>query len=249
MFSADPYPPLNVLKPIADDVWIVDGPVVRMRYLLGSTLPFSTRMTVVRLSGGRLWIHSPTALTEPLAAAVADLGEVAFLVAPNRIHWVSLGAWQAAFPAVRTFAAPGVEDKAEEGGFRVNATLDGAAPSEWADEIDQVSVSGRFMTEIEFFHRASRTLILTDLIENFEAGHVHGPFVETVMGLSGVLDPNGSTPRDLRLTFHKDAARVAVETIIGWAPERVVLAHGRCYLDNATGELKRALAWTGATAR
>lgn len=249
MFSIDPYPPLNVLKPIADDVWIVDGPVVHMRYGIG-TLPFSTRMTIVRLRGGRLWIHSPTELTDDLKAAVAGLGEVAFLIAPNRLHWVYLGAWQTAFPAVETHVAPKVEANADEGGFRVDRML-AAEPAEgWAGEIDQVLVPGSFMTEVDFFHRPSRTLVLTDLIENFEADHVHGLLSETVMGIGGVLDPHGSTPRDLRMTFlaHKAEVRQAAEVMVGWAPERVILSHGRCYLDNGTEELRRALAWTGLEA-
>ena len=28
-----PYSPLNVLKPVADNVWIVDGPEIRFSYL------------------------------------------------------------------------------------------------------------------------------------------------------------------------------------------------------------------------
>lgn len=247
MFRVDPYPPLNVPKPFGDDIWIVDGPVVRMRY--GPTsLPFSTRMTIVRLPGDRLWVHSPTELGDDLRAAVDALGTVAFLVAPNRLHWIHLGAWQAAFPDAATHAAPKVADKAQEGGFRVDAELQPAPDAGWAGEIDQVLVPGSFMTEADFFHRQSRTLILTDLIENFEADHVHGLLSETVMGLGGVLDPDGSTPRDLRLTFlaRKTEVRAAAETMIGWRPERVILAHGRCYTENAGPELARALAWIGA---
>jgi hypothetical protein len=43
------YEPLNVLKLVAEDLWIVDGPIVRMSYFLGS-MPFPTRMVVVRLT-------------------------------------------------------------------------------------------------------------------------------------------------------------------------------------------------------
>jgi hypothetical protein len=60
------YPPLNTLKRVADDLWIVDGPVI----LFGPRLlrmNFPTRMTIVRLSGNRLLIHSPKPLTTTLA--------------------------------------------------------------------------------------------------------------------------------------------------------------------------------------
>jgi hypothetical protein len=36
--------------------------------------------------------------------------------------------------------------------------------------------------------------------------------------------------------------------MLGWAPERVIFAHGRCYFEDGTAELRRALAWTGAAA-
>ena len=38
----------------------------------------------------------------------------------------------------------------------------------WDAEIATLPIVGGYMTEVEFFHRESRTLILTDLIENFE---------------------------------------------------------------------------------
>ena len=67
------YPPLNTLKAVCDDVWVVDGPVIRFGPP-GLKMPFPTRMTVVRLAGGDLFIHSPTALTPALRAGILDLG-------------------------------------------------------------------------------------------------------------------------------------------------------------------------------
>ena len=49
------YQPLNTLKPWGDDIWIADGGLIRMKFPLGLTIPFSTRMTVVRLADGGLW--------------------------------------------------------------------------------------------------------------------------------------------------------------------------------------------------
>src|SRR3546814_788489 len=65
------YPPLNVLKPVCRDIWIVDGPLIGFG-ALGIRLPFPTRMTIVRLEGG-LFIHSPTVLSPTLRAAIDDL--------------------------------------------------------------------------------------------------------------------------------------------------------------------------------
>jgi len=63
------YEPINVYKPIALDIGIVDGP---FEYLTvgGVTLPlpFTTRMTVVRLSNDDLLLHSPIKFDEALAS-------------------------------------------------------------------------------------------------------------------------------------------------------------------------------------
>ncbi len=73
MSSFVPYAPLNVPKPFGDQIWIVDGPEIRMDY--GPTsMPFPTRMTVVRLPGGKIWVHSPIApdASRPTTRAAAS---------------------------------------------------------------------------------------------------------------------------------------------------------------------------------
>lgn len=246
MQAVEPYRPLNVLKPVDADLWIVDGPVVAMRYLVGH-IPFSTRTTIVRLPDGRLWVHSPTELTPELKSEMDAIGAVAFLIAPNRLHWVGLAAWQNAYPEAVTHAAPGVAGKSAAGGFRVDQTLTETPPAAWAGVIDQVLVPGAFMDEAVFFHRCTATLIVTDLIQNFERDHLKGRFLALLMRLGGVIHPHGTTPRDLRLTFlpRRQAVRRAAGIMLGWGPKRIILAHGRCYESNARAELLRALSWTG----
>ncbi|MCS3446827.1 MULTISPECIES: hypothetical protein [Bradyrhizobium] len=103
------------------------------------------------------------------------------------------------------------------------------------------------MTEVVFFHLPSRTLLLTDLIENFEAGRVRSPLMRFLTWLGGVRDPDGSTPRDMRLTFSRDRAalKAIVARMIEWNPERIILAHGRWYDRNGRAELERAFRWLG----
>lgn len=86
------YEPLHVLKPVSRDIWIADGGWIR---LYG--LPFPTRMTVVRLADGGLWVHSPIAELHGLGDAVAALGPVRHLVAPNWLHYAWVTAWQRRF--------------------------------------------------------------------------------------------------------------------------------------------------------
>ena len=52
------YLPLNTLKPVADNIWIADGGIICMDALFAK-IPFSTRMTIVRLSERQLVVSFP----------------------------------------------------------------------------------------------------------------------------------------------------------------------------------------------
>jgi hypothetical protein len=87
------YTPINILKPVAPDIWIADGPIERMA-VAGGSMPFSTRMTLVRLPDGALWCHSPIAPDAMLLAAVDALGPVGHLVSPNLLHYAHIASWK-----------------------------------------------------------------------------------------------------------------------------------------------------------
>ena len=69
------YEPINVYKPLAPDIGIVDGP---FEYLTAGgvrlPLPFTTRMTVIRLSNGELFLHSPIKFDRGLAEELREFG-------------------------------------------------------------------------------------------------------------------------------------------------------------------------------
>ena len=235
------YPPLNRLKPVATDVWIVDGPTIRFGFPW--SMPFPTRMTIVRLHGGALFVHSPTALTVDLRGAVDNIGTPRWIVGPNRIHYWWIPDWHLAYPQAEVWLAPRIREQAH-GRIDFAAqelTRDGEYP--WDAEIATLPVRGRYMTEFVFFHRVSRTLVLTDFIENFEPGKLGSTFQRWLTWLGGAQDPDGQMPRDMRLTYPRTELRRAVETMIAWNPERIVLAHGRWYETNGTAELLRAFRW------
>ncbi|HEX2811208.1 MAG TPA: DUF4336 domain-containing protein [Sphingopyxis sp.] len=238
-----PYAPLNVPKSFGENIWIVDGPEIRMDYGPAS-IPFPTRMTLVRLGDGRLWVHSPVAPDAALFDAVDGLGEVAWLVAPNSLHYWFVADWQQRYPQAKTAAVPGLAEKAKRT-FRTDVVLDGAGAPWPREEIDVVLVPGTAVSEAVFFHRASGTAILTDLIENFEPQRVVNPVYRWLVRWSGAAHPDGKAPIDLRLTFwpKRRAVRAAVAAILAWPCERVVMAHGLPYASGGAAELCRALRW------
>jgi hypothetical protein len=237
------YPPLDTLKSVTDNVWIVDGPVIRFGYLRPK-MPFPTRMTIIALEDGNLFIHSPTRLTPELSTEISRIGTPRWIVAPNRIHYWWTPDWKAAFPAADIYLAPRVKKEAGSRIAFVYLPLDRESGYPWDAAIATILVPGSYMTEADFFHRPSRTLVLADLIENFEPEKISFG-MRLLAKLAGCLDPHGGMPRDLRATFakQKPAFRAAVETMISWNPERIILAHGRCYERDGANELRRAFQW------
>ncbi|MBO3461578.1 DUF4336 domain-containing protein [Aetokthonos hydrillicola Thurmond2011] len=240
------YEPINTVKQVSEDIWIVDGPIVQMK-MYGTSISFPTRMTVVRLSNGELWCHSPIELTLELKAEIDSLGSVCHLISPNKIHYVHIGTWAKAYPEAIAWASPGVRDRAAQQKVEVSfdADLEDQPPPQWAADLDQLIFRGsRFMDEVVFFHRKSATLIIADLIENFELNKVSTWF-GWVLKLAGSADPDGKAPLDLRMTFwgQKEQSRNCLKRMLEWNPQKIILAHGRWYENNGTAELHRAFRW------
>jgi hypothetical protein len=236
------YEPLNTLKPVGDNIWVVDGPHISFY-----GLPFSTRMTVIRLANGELFVHSPIALTDELKSEVSALGKVRHLVSPNWIHYAYIADWQKAFADTVAWASPNVRPRAikYKADIAFDRDLGGVAEPEWGDKIDQLIAYGsKAHVEVVFFHKASKTLILTDLIENFEKQKLPW-WLRHIIRIAGNVDPDGKAPIDMRLSFNrgKEKLRAAVQQMIDWGPERVILAHGRWYERDAVKELRRAFRW------
>src|SRR3546814_8311346 len=104
------YPPLNTLKPVATDFWVVDGPMIRFG-MPWPKMPFSTRMTIIRLKDKRLFIHSPTLLTDGLRAEMAEIGNVSHIIGPNRIHYWWIPEWHHSFPKAKIWLAPRINEQ------------------------------------------------------------------------------------------------------------------------------------------
>jgi hypothetical protein len=234
------YPPLDTLKQVSDNIWIVDsGP------MKAGGLSIPVRMTVIRLSAGGLLLHSPTQVTDPLVAELRQLGPVRHLIAPSIAHWTFLPDWQKAFDGAEVWAVPGLRDRPQvrSSGLRIDRDLSNETPESWAGDIEQGLVhGGAGFVEAYVFHRRSRTLVLVDLIQNLDP-HRLPPVTAAVAELS-------------RATTGRTAAHVRVATALGGAeakeqirrllslkPERVIFAHGSWFDSGAAERLRHAFDW------
>lgn len=184
-------------------------------------------MTVIRLGSGRLIIHSPCDMTADVAAEIQSLGTVAHIIAPGNFHHIHVASAQASFPEATTWICPGVERR--DPTLRYDAKLGDVAPSEWSDEIDQVFVQGtRIMQEVAMFHRASRTLLLVDLIENFTDAtpHIGGALKFWFKHVMRMWNRPRPAPEYRFGWSDRHAAAQSLRRILAWEFERIVLSHG-----------------------
>lgn len=237
------YPPLDTLKPIVNDIWIVDsGP-----HAAFGMIPLPVRMSVIRLQDGSLLLHSPTRFTPALHNQLLELGPIGHLVAPNTAHWMMLEEWQVHVPGAITWGAPGLRERAQvqRSGVRIDRVLPGSLAEGWPTEISQVDIPGiGGFHEICLFHAPSQTLVLADLIQNLDKAKMPAP-LRPFLALAGNAGPDGRTPRYLRAVVKRkgDAARDAGQQLIALDPQRVIFAHGDWYERNGADRLERALRW------
>ena len=233
------YEPLETLKPVAESLWIVDGPPPP-----GGGCRLPTRSVVLRLADGGLWVHAPTRPGAGLRRELDALGPVAHLVVPNPRHLTWAADWAAAYPQAELWAAPGVAARAQRAGLALPGLREldaGRAEAAWRAEMAQLVPRGhRRFREAVFFHHATATLILADLVQALETSRMH-PVCRPGVWLSGVDDSDPKMPLSLRLGLRDGAALAEdIETLIGWAPRRLILSRGRCYAQGATPLLERA---------
>lgn len=234
------YLPLDTLKPLAQDVWTVDGaPIAPM----GITLP--VRMSVIRLENGDLLLHSPIRYTPELAEALEAIGPIRHLVAPNVAHWTFVKAWQDAYPQATTWGVPGLRNRRQvrHAGLRIDRDLQEAPEPEWAGELEQAIVPGAAgFREAVFFHTQSRTLLLVDLVQNLQPEKLP-PLTRVAMGAAAATE--GTTARYLRavIRWNKEEAAAKIRRLIDLNPERVVVAHGAIFDRNGADCLRRAFRW------
>ena len=236
---AIPYSPVDVPKPFAENVWIVDSSPISA---IGLKLP--VRMTVVRLKDGGLLLHSPTRYTAELGQALEALGPVRHLVAPTIAHWMFLKDWQRTYSEATSWGVPALRGRAQvrTSGVRIDTDLGDEAPVAWADDIQQGMVRGGGFEEAWFLHKASRTLLLADLIENLEPAKLP-PITAAAMRATMATRETSAVHVRAALALGGSVAREVIKAMLATDPARVIFAHGKPFTDDAAAQLRRAFAW------
>lgn len=217
------------------DIWIRREPLRFFGLEIGRT------MTVIRLTSGELFIHSPAQLTTELTTALSELGDVRYVVPASKLHGhLYMEQYRDAFPEVELFAAPGLSTR------RTDLTFDGllgsVPDSRWATDIDQVAVMGNWwLTEIAFFHRPSRTLILGDV--GFHIGP-DSPLVARLLArIVGMYRTVGPSP-DYRLTVkNRETVKRSIRSVLAWDFDIIIPGHGEIVESDSASALRDGFEW------
>jgi hypothetical protein len=230
-----------MLEPLGSDLWFADGGIVSF-----NGFDYPTRMAVVRLADGGLWLWSPIEKTEALENEVRTLGPVRHIVSPSNLHYLFLKSWQAAFPEAKLWGTKATVAKRADLDF--SGRLTDVPPPDWSGQIDQFHFANSpFVQELIFFHRASRTAIIADLSQTFSQAFLetHWPWwLRSIARHSKMVEGWGHPPIDYRISFrHRASARPKIRALIEEHPEHVVLAHGEVVRSNGEDFLRRAFSW------
>lgn len=226
-----------MLQEFGKEIWIAAGPKVTV---LG--FDYSTRMAVLRMADGGLFIWSPTPFSPAMRYLLDTLGPVRHIVAPNSLHHLFLADWVTAYPDALLHGTVRLQRKRRD--LQFDARLTDTPAPDWAEEVDQVLVGGNLLTsEAVFFHRPSATVLFTDLLQQLPSDWYKG-WRAKVARLDLMVSPEPTVPRKFRAAcINRRAARKAVTRILDWPVEKVLMAHGTPVESGARALLHRAFAW------
>lgn len=191
-----------------------------------------TRMEVVVLPDGGLAVVSPLLPDDALFAALDAIGPVRHILSPNKIHNHGLAGFAARYPQAQLWASPGLPERRPDLAF--DGTLTDTPHPDWAPVLDQHLTRGNaFFSEVALFHRASRTLIVADLVENLSRETLPSAAGRLAAKAGHIFGHPMASPEFRMYTDDPDAAEASLHAIAAWPFTRILMAHGDIIAKNA----------------
>lgn len=228
-----------MLQQITPQLWIAQQP----QKFFG--LEVGTKMSVIALGNGELVLISPIKLDNAIAEINA-LGRVKYIIAPNLFHHLYLEECHKIYPDALTVTPPGLQEK-----IGIQSSLVFTEDEiDFNGELEYFLFAGfavplptgiKEVNEVVFFHRASKTLIVTDLAFYFDDSFpVVTQFASRVLGCYQKLRPSILEKLVIK---DKEAVANSINRLLQWDFQRVVVAHGTIVEENAKQQLKEGYEW------
>ena len=222
------------LQPLGDGIWIAESATKDF-----GGISFPLRMTLIRLDASDLMVISPIDPAKELVQEIEDLGLVKYIVAPNGMHHLHVNKFSVAFPGAELWGPKDLHDKRPDIAF--TDVLDAANLAPWSAFVEMTGVHAKppMFEEVIFFHKASKTLIVTDLFFNF---HKFNNWIEKwIAKLNGGYKKLVITRLGRRIFNDRESLHRAAAKMRSWQPENLVMAHGDVIAGNAHQPLQETL--------
>lgn len=208
---------INVFEAVVPNtIWVTERPIwfsgIRLR----------SRTTLVRLSGDVLWVHSPCKPTDEVCRELDALGEVRFIVVPNRYHHLETPATKARYPKALVVGPASAVLRNPR--LNLDTSMTDPAYVRATQELTSIQFDGvPFLDETVFFHRASGSLIAADLLMSSCArDHWTSQVAGRILG----HHERSRVPPDVRWnTRANDAVARSIEQLQALPVERILAAH------------------------
>ncbi|WP_310411355.1 DUF4336 domain-containing protein [Chamaesiphon sp. OTE_8_metabat_110] len=231
-----------MLREIDCNLWVVEQP---FKYF---GLEVGTRMTLVRLGTGDLVAISPIKIDPATIEQIALLGEVKYIIAPNLYHHLFIQNFQFIYPQAQLWATSSLAKKRPDLVIdipiaeRQNSMFDGEIDCLLFDGFQTLFLNGYTpLNEYVFCHQSSRTLILTDTAFYFDESFV--PLTQLIAKLTGGYKLLRPSPLEKLATRDKQAVKKAVDRVLEWDFDRVIVAHGSIVETNGKEQFKSGYDW------
>jgi hypothetical protein len=236
----EPFVTAHRLKNVANELWVLRFPLALLGTQIGRTV------TVLRLRTGQLILHSTAPFSAADVTAIRALGQPAWIVDATLFHDTFARDGRAAFPDIAYFAPEGFRPSfGTTNAASLEPGLLSSPPPEWAGQVDVLQLDGMpKVREHVFLHRATRTLIVADLVFNF--GPRSSAWTRWFFRWPGGIRQFPGMSRLFRASIRDRAAFArSIETMLQWDFDRLIVGHGEIIESGAKAKLAAALGRQG----
>lgn len=225
---------IRPMQPLAPDLWIQKFPLSVLGTDHGRTV------TVMRLTSGKLILHSMAPFSAADVAAIKNLGEPSWLLEAMLLHDTYAAEGPKHFPGLPLLGPPGFDKVV---GFPVTPLL--PAPAEWEGQVQLMRLKGApKLEEHVVLHVPSKTLIVADLVFNFPADE-RGWNRFFHRYIAGFRRYPGTSRIFKLFVADKTAFRASLEEVLEWNFDRIIPGHGEVIERGGKEALRQAMADAG----
>ncbi|MEH1814424.1 MAG: DUF4336 domain-containing protein [Nostoc sp.] len=230
-----------MLKAIDIDLWVAEQP---LKYF---GLEVGTRMTVIRLTNGKLMVISPIDMDDATINELNQLGEVSYIVVPNLYHHLFVTDFKLCYPRAKLWAVSGLERKKPD--LQIDYIISDRT-IHLIDGVEYLLIQGfntldtsgySPLNECVFFHVKSRTLIVTDTVFHFD--DQCSPSTRLIAKLLGGYNQLRPSLLEKFATQDKVKVKWSIQQLLTWDFERVIMAHGSMIEQNGKPQFKAGYEW------